>query len=51
MFVDLRSDTIYSSQKKQLSSIQITLSRYEGCSSKDVSTKLWKEWKLNEELD
>jgi len=48
---DLRGDTRPQVRKKQPSSIQITLSRYEGCSSKDVSTKLWKEWKLKEELD
>ena len=48
---DLRGDTRLQARKKQSSSIQITLSRYEGCSSKDVLTKLWKEWKLKEELD
>ena len=29
---------------RRMSSIQITLPRYEGCSSKDVPTKLRKEW-------
>ena len=48
---DLRGDTRLQARKKQSSSIQITLSRYEGCSSKDVPKKLWKEWKLKEELD
>ena len=48
---DLRGDTRPQARKKQPSSIQITLSRYEGCSSKDVPTKLWTEWKLKEELD
>ena len=48
---DLRGNTRLQARKKQSSSIQITLSRYEGCSSKDVPTKLWKEWKLKEELD
>ena len=47
---DLRGDTRPQAIKKQPSSIQITLSRYEGCSSKDVPTKLWKEWKLREEI-
>jgi len=41
---DLRGDTRLHARKKQSSSIQITLSRYEGCSSKDVPTKLRKEW-------
>ena len=40
---DLRGDTRLQARKKQSSSIQITLSRYEGCSSKDVPTKLRKE--------
>ena len=48
---DLRGDTRPQARKKQPSSIQITLSRYEGCSSKDVLTKLWTEWKLKEKLD
>ena len=40
---DLRGDTRPQARKKQSSSFQITLSRYEGCSSKDVPTKLWTE--------
>ena len=48
---DLRGDTRPQARKKQPSSIQITLSRCEGCSLKDVPTKLWTEWKLKEELD
>ena len=41
---DLRGDRRPQARKKQPSSIQITLSRYEGCSSKDVPTKPRKEW-------
>ena len=41
---DLRGDTRFQARKKQPSSIQITLSRYEGCSSIDGPTKLRKEW-------
>ena len=41
---DLRGDTRPQARKKQPSFIQITLSRYEGCSPKDVPTKLRKEW-------
>ena len=48
---DLRDDTRLQARKKQSSSIQISLSRYEECSSKDMPTKLWKEWKLKEEID
>jgi len=44
-------DTRPQARKKQPSYIQITLSRYEECSSKDMPTKLWKEWKLKEEID
>ena len=48
---DLRGDTRPQARKKQPSSIQINLSRYEECSWKDVPMKLWTEWKLKEELD
>ena len=41
---DLRGDTRLQARNKQPSSIQITLSRYEGCSSIDGPTKLRKEW-------
>jgi hypothetical protein len=41
---DLRGDTRPQARKKQSSSIQITLSRYEGCSSKDVPMMPRKEW-------
>ena len=47
---DLRGDTRLQARKKQPSSIQITLSMYEGCSSKDVPTKLWKEWMVKVEI-
>ena len=47
---DLRGDTRLQARKKQSSSIQITLSRYEGCSSRDGSTMLWKEWKVKGEI-
>ena len=48
---DLRGDTRLQARKKQSSSIQITLSRYEGCSSKDVPTKLRKEWIIKKNGD
>ena len=41
---DLRGDTRLQARKKQPSSIQITLSRCEGCSSKDVPKIPRKEW-------
>ena len=41
---DLRGDTRPQVRKKQPSSIQITLSGYEGCSSKDVPKIQRKEW-------
>jgi len=39
---DLRGDTRPQAKKKQPSSIQITLSRYEECSSKDMPTSYGK---------
>ena len=44
VYEDLEDDTRPQARNKQPSSIQITLSRYKGCSSKDVPTKLRKEW-------
>ena len=41
---DLRGDTKLQARKKQSSSIQITLSRCEGTSLTDGSTKSRKEW-------
>ena len=41
---NLRGDTRPQARKKQPNSIQITLSRYEGCSSKDVPMMPRKEW-------
>ena len=47
---DLRGDTRLQARKKQSSSIQITLSMYEGCSSKNAPTKRKKAWIVNGEI-